>query len=372
MSRKSFKYRIYLSNGQRRILEQQLELSRWAYNETLAERKRAYEERGESLRLYDTQALLPVWKLTKPALKLVHSQVLQNISVRVDLAFQAFFRRVKGGAAEVGFPRFKGFGRYDSLTYPQYGNGVRLEGERLILSKMVGAVHVVLHRPLKGTPKTVTLTRSRTGKWFACFSCETEAEPLPPTDAAVGVDVGLSSFATLSDGGKKIDNPRFYRRDEADLKRVQQRKDAAKNAQNWPENVKQKGILARIHERIANRRSDFAHKESRTLVNRYQVIVCEDLAPMEMGRSRGMRKSIMDVAWTQFIRMTVAKAAEAGRRVILVNPRNTTKMCSTCGEIVSKALSVRVHTCPHCGLVMDRDENAAINILQRGLLSLQT
>ena len=372
MSRKSFKYRIYLSNGQRRILEQQLELSRWAYNETLAERKRAYEERGESLRLYDTQALLPVWKLTKPALKLVHSQVLQNISVRVDLAFQAFFRRVKGGAAEVGFPRFKGFGRYDSLTYPQYGNGVRLEGERLILSKMVGAVHVVLHRPLKGTPKTVTLTRSRTGKWFACFSCETEAEPLPPTDAAVGVDVGLSSFATLSDGGKKIDNPRFYRRDEADLKRVQQRKDAAKNAQTWPENVKQKGILARIHERIANRRSDFAHKESRTLVNRYQVIVCEDLAPMEMGRSRGMRKSIMDVAWTQFIRMTVAKAAEAGRRVILVNPRNTTKMCSTCGEIVSKALSVRVHTCPHCGLVMDRDENAAINILQRGLLSLQT
>ena len=370
MSRKSFKYRIYLSNGQRHILEQQLELSRWAYNETLAERKRAYEERGASLRLYDTQALLPVWKLTKPELKLVHSQVLQNISVRVDLAFHAFFRRVKEGAAEVGFPRFKGFGRYDSLTYPQYGNGVRLEGERLILSK-VGAVQVVLHRPVEGTPKTVTLTRSRTGKWFACFSCETEAEPLPPTDAVVGVDVGLSSFATLSDGGKKIDNPRFYRRDEADLKRVQQRKDAAKNAQNWPENATQKGILARIHKRIANRRSDFAHKESRTLVNAYQVIVFEDLAPMEMGRSRGMRKSIVDVAWTQFIRMTVAKAEEAGRRVIRVNPKNTTKMCSTCGEIVPKKLSVRVHTCPHCGLVMDRDENAALNILQRGLLSLR-
>ena len=369
--RKSFKYRIYLSNGQRRILEQQREESRWVYNETLAERKRAYEERGESLRLYDTQALLPIWKLTRPALKLVHRQVLQNISVRVDLAFHAFFRRVKEGAAEVGFPRYKGFGRYDSITYPQYGNGVRREGERLILSK-VGAVHVVLHRPVEGTPKTVTLTRSRTGKWFACFSCETEAEPLPPTGDVVGVDVGLHNFATLSNGKPPIPNPRFYRRDEADLKRVQQRKDAAKNAQNWPENAKQKGILARIHERIANRRSDFAHKESRTLVNRYQVIVCEDLAPMEMGRSRGMRKSIMDVAWTQFIRMTVAKAAEAGRRVILVNPRNTTKMCSTCGEIVSKALSVRVHTCPHCGLVMDRDENAAINILQRGLLSLQT
>jgi putative transposase len=228
--RKAFKYRIYLTNGQRRILEHQLEESRWVYNELLAERKRAYEERGESLRKYDTLNLLPLWKLTRPSMKLVHSQVLQNIGIRVDLAFQAFFRRVKEGAEAVGFPRFKGFGRYDSLTYPQYGNGVRLEGERLILSK-VGAVHVVLHRPVEGTPKTVTLTRSRTGKWFACFSCETEAEPLPATDAVVGVDVGLSSFATLT-GGKKIDNPRFYRRDEADLKRVQQRKDAAKNAQD--------------------------------------------------------------------------------------------------------------------------------------------
>jgi putative transposase len=368
--RKAFKYRIYLTHGQRRILEQQLELSRWAYNETLAERKRAYEERGESLRLYDTQALLPVWKLTKPDLKLVHSQVLQNISVRVDLAFQAFFRRVKAGDPEPGYPRFKGFGRYDSMTFPQYGNGVRLEGERLILSK-VGAVHVVLHRPVEGTPKTVTLTRSRTGKWFACFSCETEAKPLPPTGNVVGVDVGLLSFATLSDGGKKIDNPRFYRRDEADLKRVQQRKDVAKNAQNWPENAKQKGILAKIHERIANRRSDFAHKESRKLVNAYQVIVFEDLAPLEMGKSCGMRKSILDVAWTQFIGMTVAKAEEAGRRVILVNPRNTTKRCSTCGKMGPKALSVRVHTCPHCGLVLDRDENAALNILQRGLQSLR-
>jgi len=239
-----------------------------------------------------------------------------------------------------------------------------------MLSK-VGAVHVVLHRPVEGRPKTVTLTRSRTGKWFACFSCETEAEPLPPTGEVVGVDVGLHSFATLSNGKPPIPNPRFYRRDEADLKRVQRRKDAAKNAQDWPENAKQKGILAKIHERIAHRRADFAHKESRKLVNAYQVIVFEDLAPMEMGRSRGMRKSILDVAWTQFISMTVTKAEEAGRRVILVNPRNTTKMCSTCGEIVPKALSVRVHACPVCGLVMDRDENAALNMLQRGLLSLR-
>ena len=368
--RKAFKYRIFLTNGQRRILERQLEECRWVYNETLAERKRAYDERGATLRLYDTINLLPLWKLTRPTLKRVHSQVLQNVCVRVDRAFQSFFRRVKAGAAEPGFPRFKGFGRYDSITYPQYGNGVRLAGDRLILAKMVGAVHVVLHRPLDGTPKTVTLTRSRTNKWFVSFSCETESDPLPPTERIVGVDVGLSWFATLSDG-QKIDNPRFYRRDESDLQRVQRRKDAAKNAQNWPEHAKHKRILAKIHERITNRRSDFAHKQSRALITTYQVIVFEDLAPMEMGRSHGMRKSIVDVAWSQFISMTIAKAEEAGRTVVLVNPRNTSKMCSSCGKIVSKALSVRVHTCPVCGLVMDRDANAALNIVQRGLQTLR-
>lgn len=369
MRRKSFKYRIYLTNGQRRILERQLEECRWTYNEVLAERTRAYEERGATLRLYDTQAMLPVWKLVRPALKLVHSQVLQNVCVRVDLAFHAFFRRVKAGAEKVGFPRFRSFGRYDSITYPQYGNGAALDDARLILSK-VGAVHVVLHRPLEGTPKTVTLTRARTGKWYVSFSCEMEAKPLPPTGDVVGVDVGLTSFATLSNG-EEIENPRFYRRDEADLKRVQKLKDTAKNAQRWNENRRHKKALAHIHERIANRRANFAHQESRKLVDRYQVIVFEDLAPMEMGRSRGMRKSILDVAWTQFIEMTVAKAEEAGRHVILVNPKNTTTMCSSCGEIVPKALSVRIHTCPVCGLVLGRDHNAALNMLQRGLQSLR-
>ncbi len=295
--RKAFKYRIYLTKGQGRILAQQLELCRWVFNETIAERKRAYEERGETLKLYETQALLPGWKVLKRELKDVHSQVLQNVQVRVDLAFQSFFRRVKAGATAAGFPRFKGVGRYDSITYPQYGNGVRLDGSRLILSKL-GAVPMVLHRPVEGTPKTVTLRRARTGKWFACVSCETEANHLPPSNEVVGVDVGLASFATLSDG-RQIDNPRFYRRDEADLKRVQRRKDAAKAAENWCENRKQRTILANIHERIANRRSDFAHKRSRELVDRYQTIVFEDLAPQEMGKSRGMRKSILDVAWTQ-------------------------------------------------------------------------
>ena len=366
--RKAFKYRVYLSNGQRRILDQTLEECRWVYNQVLAARRDAHIE-GVPIGLYDTINALPAWKAERPALKLVHSQVLQNICGRVHLAFAAFFRRVKQGAEEVGFPRWKQFGRYDSITYPQYGNGVRLEGKRLIVSK-IGAVKLVMHRPVLGTPKTVTLSRSATGKWYACISCETIAHPLEPTEQITGVDVGLLSFATLSNG-EQIENPRFYRKDEADLKRVQKRKDIAKNAQDWPENTKQKGILSRIHERIGNRRSDFAHKRSRELIDQYQVIVFEDLAPLEMGKSRGMRKSIMDVAWTQFISMTISKAAEAGRTVILVDPRNTSKLCSQCGALVQKTLSDRTHTCPACGLVLDRDVNAALNILQRGLQTLR-
>ena len=356
----------------RRILNTMLEECRWVYNQTLEAREFAYQQ-SIKCGLYDTQAMLPGWKEKRPSLKLVHSQVLQNVQVRADLAFQAFFRRVKAGEEEVGYPRFKGNGRYDSLTFPQYGNGVRLEADRLILSK-VGAVHVVLHRPVDGTIKTVTLRRSRSGKWYACFSCEVSPAPLHPSNEIVGVDVGLAWFATLSNA-EQIENPRFYRRDEADLQRVQKLKDAAKNARHWDENRRRKKALAHIHERIANRRSDFAHKRARELVDRYQVIAFEKLAPQEIGASkgRGMRKSILDVAWSQFMSMTQGKAEEAGRTVIEVNPRNTSKICSNpnCGKLVEKRLSERTHTCPHCGLVLDRDVNAALNILHRGLQTLR-
>jgi putative transposase len=161
MTRKTYKYRVYLLKGQRRILDHTLEECRWVYNQTLAARGDAYTE-GVPLGLYDTQALLPSWKAERPSLKVVHSQVLQNILVRVYLAFKAFFRRVKEGAEAVGFPRFEQFGPYDSLTYPQYGNGVRLEGEQRIASK-IGAVKLVMHRPLEGIPKTVTFSRSGAG-----------------------------------------------------------------------------------------------------------------------------------------------------------------------------------------------------------------
>ena len=344
-------------------MEQTLEVCRWVYNETLAMRKNAWEQEQRTISYYESKRQIPIWKKENPVLSTVHSQVLQDVSLRVDLAFKAFFRRLEAGE-EPGYPRFKGKGRYDSFTYPQ--SGFKLNGERLHLSK-IGDVKIVLHRPIEGTIKTCTIRRSPTGKWYACFSVEYDPTPAPQKEMMIGVDVGLESFATLSNG-EKVENPRFFRTDEKALAKAQKR--LSKTEKGTPERKKARKNVARIHERIANRRLDFAHQTSRRLVNQYGTIVVEDLNIKNMQKNHCLAKSIADVAWNQFITITENKAEEAGSRVIRVNPRNTSQQCSGCGMIVKKTLSDRVHTCPHCGLTMDRDQNAAINIMRLGLQSL--
>jgi putative transposase len=313
--------------------------------------------------LYDTIKLIPALKQERPSLSKVYSQVLQQSLTRLDLAFQSFFRRVKENAEEAGFPRFKGYGRYDSLTYPQYGNGARLDGNTLILSK-VGSVTIHLHRPVNGTIKTVTIIRGAGNKWYACLSVELEAQPQPPAHQTIGVDVGLEKFATLSNG-ETIANPRFLRRDEQDLKRAHRR--LSKAQKGTPERAKRRKVVARIHERITNRRRDVAHQVSRKFVNRFDVIAFEDLTIARMLKNHCVAKSIADAAWSQLIQYTTYKAAEAGRVVVLVNPRGTSGRCSSCRIVVKKDLSTRVHQCPACGLTIDRDVNAALNILALGL-----
>jgi putative transposase len=363
--RKAYTYRISPTKGQQRLLNTMLEECRFVYNQTLAARREAWEQRQESRGLYDTQSFLPAWKVDRPSLKLVHSQVLQNVQVRVDLAFKAFFRRVKA-SQDPGYPRFKQFGRYDSITYPQYGNGVRLEGSTLVLSKL-GSINVILHRRVDGQIKTVTLRRSATGKWYASLSVERAPQPLAPDTRAVGVDVGLESFATLSNG-EKIANPRFFRQEEHELAKVQRK--LSKAEKGTPERAERRKIVSRVHERIAFRRSNFAHQESRKLVDNFGTLAFEDLNARGMLKNLCLAKSIADAAWNQFVLITTSKAEEAGRRVVLVDPRNTSKRCSRCGQLVQKDLSVRVHSCPVCGLVIDRDENAAINIVALGLQCL--
>ncbi|MGB4478189.1 MAG: transposase [Candidatus Methanoculleus thermohydrogenotrophicum] len=217
------------------------------------------------------------WKKERPELNRVYSQVLQNVQMRVDLAFKSFLRRVKAGE-NPGYPRFKGKGRYDSFTDPQ--SGFKLDGDRLHLSK-IGDVKIILHRPIEGNIKTLTIRRTATEKWYACFSVEYDPTPVPQKGTVVGVDVGLESFATLSNG-EKIENPRFFRTDEKALAKAQRKLSITEK--ETPERKKARKVVARIHERIANRRLDFAHQTSRMMVDRFGTIVFENLKITNMQK----------------------------------------------------------------------------------------
>jgi putative transposase len=361
--RKTMKYRLYPTKHQQHRLDETLDTCRQVYNQTLAHRKEAWEQRHDTLSLYKTNAMLTQWKQERPHLLQVHSQVLQNAQERVDLAYKAFFRRVKVGATP-GFPRFRGPGRYDSFTFKQSGFAVQ---NRLLRVSKIGAIRLVLHRPIEGTIKTLTLRRVPSGKWYACFSVEAEPVTLPNNTSAIGVDVGLTSFATLSTG-EKIANPRFFCTDAKALAKAQRR--LAKAQKGTPERAQRRRAVAHIHERIANRRYDFCHQTSRRLVNTHGVLAFEALQIPNMMQNHHLAKSIADVAWGQFVRITTNKAACASRRVAHVDPRYTSQDCSRCGQRVPKTLRQRQHQCLTCQLVMDRDQNAAINVLRCGLASL--
>jgi putative transposase len=342
-----------------------LDCCRWVYNKTLELRKQIWEERQEPLSLYDTNKMLPAWKQEYPWLKDGHAQAMQNAQVRLDLAFQAFFRRVRVGE-KPGYPRFRSKDRYDSFTYPQEKSNWRLLDNRRVQLSKIGDVKIKLHRPIEGKIKTLTVHRDALGNWWATFSCEIGLQALSAVPAIVGIDLGLEKFVTLSTG-EQIDNPRFFRQEEKTLAKAQRR--LSKCDKGTVERRKHKRVVNHVHQRIANRRMDFAHKLSRRLVNEFQMIVFEDLdiQDMQNGNWRSMNKSISDAAWNQLTRFTTYKAEWAGRSVVLVDPRNTSKMCSRCGQIVEKALSCRVHKCPHCHLEINRDLNASLNILARGL-----
>jgi putative transposase len=363
--RKTLKYRLYPTKQQQRLLDAQLEECSWLYNYLLAERRDAWEQRQESVRPYDQQAALPALKATRPSLAGIHSQVLQNVAVRIDLAFQAFFRRVRAGETP-GYPRFRGKGRYDSLTFPQVPVGCRLVAEeQRVRVANVGQVKILLHRPIEGTPKTATVTRSSTGKWYVCFSCECpEPSPLPATGWPVGIDVGLKTFATLSSGAE-IANPRFFRAEEHALAKAQRR--LSSEEKGTPQRAKRRKIVARVYERIRWRRGDFAHQHSRRIVNAFDLIAVENLSINRMTHNHCLAKSIHDVAWSQFASLLTYKAAWAGRKVVAVNPAYTGQDCSQCGHRKTDlTLADRTYTCSCCGMVLDRDLNASLNILAVG------
>ena len=355
--RKTFQFRIYPNKKQKTTLYQQLDECRWLYNHLLQQRKDNWENNQTSISMYDQHKYITQLKEIKPVLQTVYSQVLQDVATRVDLAFQSFFRRLKYKTDKPGYPRFKSKDRYDSMTFKQ--NGFQLKDKKLKISK-VGSIKIVKHREIKGEIKTLTIRKNNLNHWFACFSVEIQ-EPniLPKTNQLIGIDVGLESFATYSDG-IKIENPKFLKKSEEKLSKLQ-----SKYSKYKGKKTKQK--LNKLHIKISNQRKDFCHKLSKNIINEYDIICIEDLNINKMVKNHQLAKSIYDAAWNQFVQFLIYKAEEADREIRQVNPAYTSQDCSSCGYRVAKKLSERTYICPNCGLNIDRDVNASLNILRLGM-----
>jgi putative transposase len=395
-TRKTYKFRIYPNKPELKNLTRTLTLCRELYNSALDERRTAYRiwksiytgtavtrfDDGTLVALeyvtgegtpppphisYYTQAdQLPAIKEARPEFREVHSQVLQNVLKRVDLAFAAFFRRVKLGQTP-GYPRFKGAGSFDSFTFPQLGWSLR--NDKLTLSK-IGTFKVKLHREVLGKVNTCTIKREGKDKWFVCFSVETSVEiPLNPEGPSVGIDMGLEHFANLSNG-EQVDNPRFFRKAQKKLAKAQRRWDKVKHLNKGnPLRAGPGKVVRAAHRKVKNSRSDFQHKLSKNLVQTYSVIAVENLNVK--GLAGGMlAKSVNDAGWGQFLQYLNYKAVNAGSRVVEVDARYTSQICPNCGAIAKKELSVRWHSCP-CGCELHRDTAAALVILSRGLSTLR-
>lgn len=357
---KTFRYRLYPSKPQRRLLESTVEICRRFYNDCLAERKVAWESEKRGIGKTEQLRRVKAVKATNPYAAGVHSHILQVAVADLDRAFRAFFRRVKAGE-KPGYPRFKGRDRFDSFGLKEYSNGWRIVGKRLRLSG-IGRVAVRWHRPLEGVPKTLRVRRLADG-WYACVTCETEPAPLPATGREVGVDVGISALIATSDG-EMVGHPSWYRKEQRRLRVLQRR--MARRKKGGANRRKAVRAIAIQHQRVGNRRKDFLAKLAHSLVGRYDLIALEDLRIENMVKNRHLAKSIMDSGWGYFRTHLAHKAAEAGRVMVLVDPAYTSQTCSACGNRFPEHidLSIRQVSCS-CGLTLDRDVNAARNILSR-------
>ncbi len=353
------KFRMYPNRRQEALLELTLDTCRYLYNLALADRKNAYETEGIS-RSYEDQAAMLVAEKKDGNFKGVFSQVLQDVLRRLDMSFKAFFRRVKAGE-KPGYPRFKGLGWYKSFTYPQVG--YKLEGSKMTLSK-IGSIRIFKHREVEGRIKTCTIKKDNLGHWYAILVSEIENVPSIEPKTALGVDVGLNSLVALSTGDT-IQYPKYYVQAEKRLAVAQRNLSRKKKGSANKQKAKRK--VAKLHQKIQYHRDEFLRQVSRKLVDSADLIVFENLNINGMLKNHHLAKHIQDHAWGKLIQFTQSKAAKAGKIVELVDARYTSQKCSQCGIMVPKTLAERVHLCPNCGLEMDRDINASLNIRTLGL-----
>jgi putative transposase len=352
-ARKTFKYKLKLTPKQERELESVLGLCWQLYNTALEQRIATWQRRHVSLARFEQEAELKDIRAAFPEYEAVHSHVLQDVLARLYKTYQAFFRPVQRDE-KAGLPRFKGGNRYHSFTYKELGNGAAINNGFLVLSKL-GRIAVRWSRPLLGTPKAVTISREADG-YYVCFSCaDAPAQHLPTVGQETGIDLGLEAFATLSDG-TRVFHPAYLRRSQ---RRVSRR---MKSSQRRRKAVK---LLTKAHQTVRRQRTDFHHKTALALVQAYDAIYHEDLQVRNMVKNH-LAKSISDAGWSAFLAILSYRAACADRRVIAVNPADTSQTCSGCGVLVTKGLSVRWRACPECGSSLHRDHNAAKNMDSAG------
>lgn len=357
----NFRYRIYPSQKQIIKLNKSISDCCSVYNKLLEAKVNAYKTDKTNLSQFDMN------KLTKDFDVPVHSQVKQNISKRINDAFQHFFRRVKEKKGKVGFPRFKTLNRYKSITFPQSGFKF-VSDKRLFVSK-VGSIPIVLHRVPKGKLKTFTIKRTALG-WFAIFSCaDVPIEKIEIEDNHIGIDVGIESFAVLSNG-TKIENPKFLIKSEKKLARLQRR--LSRKKKGSANRRKARFKVARLHQRIFNQRQDFLHKTSFSLIKQFKIISVEKLQIKNMVKNHYLARSINDASWGCFVQMLSYKVEKTGGQLVKVNPKNTSRTCSKCGNTQDMPLANREFKCLSCGFVCHRDLNASINLDRVGLTQISS
>ena len=357
MSMRTYKYRMYPTNSQASFLEDQLREACDLYNCALQERIGAWKIGRQSITFYDQDKQLKPLRAAG-LVGIPDFSCARDVLRRVDRAFKAFFRRCKRGE-HPGFPRYRASRRYDSITFPEVGKGWRLMPNGKLRIRGAGHIRINLHRPIVGTIKMATIKRDA-GRWFVCFCVERDALPLPDSTEAVGVDVGLTTFAVLSNG-IQIANPRHGKTAHAHLRRCQRKLARRKKGSTR----RRKSVLEtqRAFAHIRNQRADFAHKESRKIVDRFGLIVVEDLNVK--GLTGGMLgTSVRDASWGSFFHCLAYKAEDAGREFVKIDPRGTSQEC-TCGASVPKSLSDRWHSCPKCGREGPRDLISSQVILSR-------
>jgi putative transposase len=362
---KTFEYRLYVNKEQARLLMACLAESRHIYNHMLEMVKQQYEDKGTFSSQYDLEHAFK-----GHGSEHVPATTVQMLAHRLSKSLKRFLAAKANDIPGIGFPRFKKPNRWHSIQLRQYGKDCYLHEDKkhLIVPKKLGYfLKIKLHRPIEGTPKTAHLVHRADGHWYALIVCEGEphAEHAPSTceHPDIGIDVGLKSFLTDSEG-HMVENPRFYRTAKRTLRRKQRM--IARRKKGSHRRRKAARSTAQTHLKINRQRRDHHFKTARPYAEGYQRIVVEDLAICHMVKNHHLAQSIMDASWGAFLDILSAKAASAGHEVIRVNPRLTTQKCFQCGELVQKSLSVRTHVCPFCGYVADRDVNAAKNILKAG------